>query len=101
MTFWNLDNIRASRLTHTCTRVGGTALSGTIVASDTKALIVFNDAQIDLSLADRISAVCDWRDGLTKATQGHWTFVGEWSNAPTDCAGGHTGAAYTVISRAS
>ena len=51
---------------------------------DTHLYQIFNQDQVSLSPSDHNSAACDL--GSKLASTDHWTIVGEWTGAQTDCA---------------
>lgn len=68
------------------------------VALDTHLYTVFDNALLKLNDDERVGAYCAMADGLVKSNSAIWTFVGEFTPAPTDCAprlnGQGTGARY-------
>ncbi|KAH9809691.1 family 5 glycoside hydrolase [Melampsora americana] len=56
------------------------------VALDTHIYTVFNNTQLQMTDNERIKFYCDLADSLVKSDSSLWTFVGEFTPAPTDCA---------------
>jgi len=56
------------------------------VALDHHSYSVFSQDQIELSKQDRMNQICDSGNDLVSSNSNLYTFVGEWTPAPTDCA---------------
>lgn len=68
------------------------------VALDTHIYTVFETSQLEMDDNARAAAYCGMAEALEKSNSKIWTFVGEFTPAPTDCAprlnGQGTGARY-------
>ncbi|CAO1635265.1 unnamed protein product [Sympodiomycopsis kandeliae] len=47
---------------------------------------VFDNGQLAMGQQDRLNFYCQWRGKIGASQPNLYTIVGEWSNAPTDCA---------------
>lgn len=57
---------------------------------------MFSNQMIGLNDADRIKYYCSKAADLAASNNNLWTFVGEWTPAPTDCAGKIPGVNYSA-----
>lgn len=56
------------------------------VLLDTHIYQVFSPAEVARNENDRLNTFCGMANGLASSDKNLWTIVGEWTNAPTDCA---------------
>ncbi|EGG08561.1 family 5 glycoside hydrolase [Melampsora larici-populina 98AG31] len=56
------------------------------VALDTHIYTVFNNTQLKMTDDERVKSYCDLTESLVQSDSSLWTFVGEFTPAPTDCA---------------
>lgn len=56
------------------------------VLLDTHIYTVFSPAENAMSKSQRLNTICGKRNSIASSQQNLYTVVGEWTNAPTDCA---------------